>query len=219
MKVSCKSAERGTLNQTNLVKGGPAEAETIASSSMLALRPQLLARRSWWGKRTMPGWARWASCWGRGNAMLSWRNVPDISPHWPSLAACCWLSASRARGPWRSERQPQYLLNCFHESTGWGSITLKKTTNTLLQPLLGRLKSLIYFGFSVFLYHFYGFEQRAVARLLGTWVESCECVPGWISNCSFKCYTITSESWAGVFQSASWWRATDWVILARQDLK
>lgn len=32
--------------QTNLVKGGPVEAGVTASSSMLALRPQLVARSS-----------------------------------------------------------------------------------------------------------------------------------------------------------------------------
>lgn len=34
------------ITQTNLVKGCPVEAEVITSSSMLALRPQLAARRS-----------------------------------------------------------------------------------------------------------------------------------------------------------------------------
>ncbi|TNN54182.1 hypothetical protein EYF80_035610 [Liparis tanakae] len=52
----------------------------------------------------MPGWARWASCWGRGKGTLPCRKGPGASPHWPSLAACCWLSASRANGPWRSKR-------------------------------------------------------------------------------------------------------------------
>lgn len=96
------------------MKGGPVEAGVTASSSILALRPQLAARSSWWGKRAMPGWARWASCWGRGKATLPWRKGPAASPHWPSLAACCcccWLRASRAKGPWRSERATAGLVS------------------------------------------------------------------------------------------------------------
>lgn len=99
---------------SNLLKVGPAEAEATASSSRLEPRPQLPARRSWWGKRAMLDWARWASCWGRGKATLPWRKGPAASPHWPSLAACCccccWLMASRAKDPWRSERAMIWLV-------------------------------------------------------------------------------------------------------------
>lgn len=102
-----------TSAQSNLLKVGPVEAEGTASSSRLELRPQLPARSSWWGKRAMLDWARWASCWGRGKATLAWMKGLAASPHWPSLAACCcccWLRASRAKGPWRSERAMVWLV-------------------------------------------------------------------------------------------------------------
>lgn len=118
---SYKTSKNDKIIQTNLLKGGPVEAEVTTSSSILALKPQLAARSSWWGKRAMPGWARWASCCGRGKATLPWRKGPAASPHWPSLAACCccWLRASRAREPWRSERATMWLLSQSLVLSSW----------------------------------------------------------------------------------------------------